>query len=97
MMEELIEGVLEFFNQLRRCFPADSVDANSHRIIFTAIVAAYGTDSGEPSATMNTISVGDDPITKLEKKQASCWTTVDSPAPQQPVFTTPACSHELVV
>lgn len=68
-MEELIEGVLEFFNQLRRCFPADSVDANSHRIIFTAIVAAYGTDSGEPSATMNTISVGDDPITKLKKNR----------------------------
>jgi hypothetical protein len=62
MMEELIEGV-EFFSQLRRCFPSKSVDADSHRIIFNAIVAAYGIDSGGPSAA----TTGDNPITKLKK------------------------------
>jgi hypothetical protein len=49
MMEELIEGV-EFLNQLRRYFPAKSVDADSHRIIFDAIAAAYRVYSGTYSA-----------------------------------------------
>ena len=40
-MEELIEGV-GFLDGLSRCFPIRSVDANSHRIIFDAIVKRIG-------------------------------------------------------
>lgn len=65
IMGELIDGV-EFFIQLRQCFPAKSVDADSHRIILTAIIAASGIDLGEASAT--TISVGDNLITKLKEE-----------------------------
>jgi hypothetical protein len=64
MIEELIEGV-EFLNQLRRCFPAKSVDADSHQIIFTAIVAAYSIDLGGFSAT--SVNAGNNPISKLKR------------------------------
>jgi len=63
-MEELIEGGT-FLDGLARCFPARSVDANSHRIIFDAIVEAYRVDVGETRAAST--SDGDEPIIRLKK------------------------------
>ena len=76
------------------CFPANSVDGSSHRIIFDAIVEAYRDDVGEARAA--SAMAGVEPLIRL-KKQAVCQTTIDSPALQQPAFTTPSCFHELVL
>jgi len=62
-MEELIEG-MGFLDRLSHCFPARSVDANSHKIIFDSIVEAYRVDVGGPSATS---IVGVIPINKLKE------------------------------
>jgi hypothetical protein len=62
-MEELVEGG-RFLARLSRCFPAISVDASSHRIIFDAIVEAYRVDAGEFSYNS---SAGGNPVISLQK------------------------------